>query len=230
MTQTILITGANRGVGLALAQAAAARGDAVLATVRSPETAAALDRLRAGGGDVTRLALDVTDPVGAAALAETLDGRAIDLVVCNAGALAGRGGIDDPAYTRAAFEQVLMVNVAGPFFTVRAFLPHLKRAQGKVAVISSTMGTSSRPRGDGYLYRASKAAATNLAMNLAVELRPMGVAVGAYHPGWVRTDMGGDGADITPQESAAGLLARFDALSLERTGALEDYLGQSLAF
>lgn len=230
MTQTILITGANRGVGLALAQAAAARGDAVLATVRSPETAAALDRLRAEGGDVTRLALDVTDPASAAGLAQTLAGRAIDLVVCNAGALAGRGGLDDPAYRRAAFEQVLMVNVAGPFFTVRALAPHLARARGKVAVISSTMGTSSRPRGDCYLYRASKAAATNLAMNLAVELKPMGVAVGAYHPGWVRTDMGGDGADISAQESAAGLLARFDALSLERTGVLEDYLGQSLAF
>ncbi len=230
MTRTILITGANRGVGLAMAQAAAERGDAVLATARSPQGFAALARLRAEGADVTACALDATDPESAAALAKSLDGRAIDIVACNAGALEGRGGIDDPAYTRAAFERVLMVNVAGPFFTVRALLPHLRRARGKVAVISSTMGVSSRPRGSSYLYRASKAAATNLAVNLAVELAPMGVAVGAYHPGWVRTDMGGDAADITPQESAEGLLARFDALSLETTGVFEDYLGQPLAF
>ncbi len=188
---------------------------------------------------MTACALDATDPESAAALAKSLDGRAIDIVACNAGALEGRGGIDDPAYTRAAFERVLMVNVAGPFFTVRALLPHLRRGGGeaaltrgggKVAVISSSMGVSSRAKGTSYLYRASKAAATNLAVNLAVELRPMGVAVGAYHPGWVRTDMGGDGADIAPQESAQGLLARFDALSLETTGVFEDYLGQPLAF
>lgn len=230
MAQTILITGANRGVGLAMAQAAAGRGDTVLATARHPEATAALARLRAEGGDVTSFALDVTDPSRAVDLARMLDDRAIDVLVCNAGALEGRGGIADPAYTREAFERVLMVNVAGPFFTVRAFLPHLQRARGKVAVISSTMGTTSRPRGDAYLYRASKAAATNIAMNLAVELKPMGVAVGAYHPGWVRTDMGGPGADIGAQESAAGLLARFDALSLETSGVLEDYLGQPLAF
>ena len=230
MAQTILITGANRGIGLAMARAAAARGDAVLATVRSEAAAAPLDALRAGGGDVTCFTLDVTDPARAADLAREIGDRALDLLVCNAGALEGRGGLADPAYTREAFERVLMVNVAGPFFTVRALLPHLTRARGKVAVISSSMGTSSRPRGDGYLYRASKAAATNLAMNLAVELKPAGVAVGAYHPGWVRTDMGGDGADITPEQSAAGLLARFDALSLETSGVLEDYLGQPLAF
>ncbi|PKP67556.1 MAG: short-chain dehydrogenase [Alphaproteobacteria bacterium HGW-Alphaproteobacteria-8] len=239
MAQTILITGANRGIGLAMARLAAARGDTVLATARHPEATAELAKLRATGGDVTSFALDVTDPARAADLAHILDDRAIDLVVCNAGALEGRGGLADRDYTRDAFERVLMVNIAGPFFTVRAFLPHLTRrggktaltrGGGKVAVISSTMGSSSRPKGDGYLYRASKAAATNLAMNLAVELKPLGVAVGAYHPGWVRTDMGGAGADITPQESAAGLLARFDALSLATTGVLEDYLGQPLAF
>ena len=124
-----------------------------------------------------------------------------------------------------------MANVAGPFFTVRAFLPMLRKAEGaKVAIISSAMGSSARAKGSAYLYRASKAAATNLAANLAVELAPMGIAVGAYHPGWVQTDMGGQGADITPEQSAAGLLARIGALSLDTTGVVEDYQGHSIPF
>jgi NAD(P)-dependent dehydrogenase (short-subunit alcohol dehydrogenase family) len=227
MARTILITGANRGVGLALAAQAAARGDTVLATARAPERADALKALRERGGDVTVLGLDVADPSRAGDLAAMLADRAVDLLVCNAGAMIGRGGIDDSAYTAEAWRDVLMTNVAGPFFTVRAFLPLLRKAAGgaKVAVISSRMGSSAAAAGSAYLYRASKAAATNLAANLAVELKPFGIAVGAYHPGWVRTDMGGGGADITPEQSASGLLARFDALSLATTGVVEDYKG-----
>lgn len=232
MPRTILISGANRGVGLALARQAAARGDAVLATARDPARAAALNALRATGGDVSVFRLDVTDPASAADLAAQLTGRALDLLVCNAGAMIGRGGIDDPSCTAEAWREVLMTNAAGPFFTVRALLPLLRKARGgaKVAVISSRMGSSAAARGSAYLYRASKAAATNLAVNLAVELKPLGIAVGAYHPGWVRTDMGGTGADLTPDQSAAGLLARFDALSLATTGVVEDYQGVPIAF
>ena len=80
------------------------------------------------------------------------------------------------------------------------------------------------------IYRASKAAATNLARSLAIELAPRKIAVGAYHPGWVRTDMGGPSADVSPQESAAGLLARFDKLSITNTGIYESYRGEKLPF
>lgn len=230
MKRTILITGANRGVGLALAQAASARGDAVIATARAPHEADDLAKLRADGADVVVHPLDVTEPDSAEALAATLKGRSIDMLMCNAGVLQGRGGIEDPRYDRDAFARVLMTNVAGPFFTVRALLPNLRLAGGKVAVISSIMGSTARAKGGSYIYRASKAAATNLAVNLAVELAPLGVAVGAYHPGWVRTAMGGDDAEVSPQESAEGLLARLDALSLASTGVVEDYRGQAIAF
>lgn len=225
MTSTILITGANRGVGLALAQAAAARGDRVIGTARDPQAAQAL----AAVAQVHPL--DVTDPAACAHLAAALGETAIDLLVCNAGALIGRDGLDDPAYDAQAFQTILMTNVAGPFFTVRALLPALLRAaQPKIAVISSVVGSSTRAKGIGYPYRASKAAATNIALNLTTELRPRGVAVGAYHPGWVSTEMGGAGADIDAETSARGLLARFDALTLGTTGVYEDWEGSPIPF
>lgn len=228
MSKTVFITGANRGIGFEMARQAAARGDTVLATARNPNGCDAIARLGAAG-NVQSFSVDVTDADRLADLAHMLSDRAIDLLVCNAGALIGRGGIDDESYTPEAFRTVLMTNVAGPFFTVRACLPMLKRATGaKVAIISSAMGSTTRAKGSAYLYRASKAAATNLAANLAMELAPHGISVGAYHPGWVQTDMGGAGADITAEQSAAGLLARFEALSPETSGIVEDYQGHAI--
>ena len=228
MAKTILITGANRGIGLELAQQAAARGDSVIATARRAGACPELETLARGRADITIRGGDVTDPTGLAALAAE-ERRPIDLVVCNAGQYIARGGIDDPAYTPEAWSSVLMTNVAGPFFTVRAFLPNLAQAaEPKVAVLSSIMASSERAPGGSYIYRASKAGATNLARNLAAELRERGIAVGAYHPGWVRTGMGGEAAEVAVEESARGLLARFDALSLATTGVVEDYRGEPM--
>jgi NAD(P)-dependent dehydrogenase (short-subunit alcohol dehydrogenase family) len=152
-------------------------------------------------------------------------------LICNAGMLRGRGQPEDSAYTRDAWLDQLMTNVAGVFFTVRALLPALARGTApRVAVISSRMGSSALAPGGTYAYRASKAGAVNLARNLAMDLRPRGVAVGAYHPGWVRTDMGGASADLDAAESAAGLVARIDALSLATTGVFEDHRGEPIAY
>ena len=224
MPQTTLITGANRGIGLQMARQATDRGDRVLASVRDPSRAAGL---AATGAQV--MSFDVTD---ADALADAAAGAGpIDLLICNAGQLRARGGLDDPEHSAEIWQSVLMTNVTGVLFTVRAFLPRLLEAPaGKIAVISSIMASSQRAPGRSYLYRASKAAATNLACNLASDLKGQGIAVGAYHPGWVRTDMGGDSADIDATTSAAGLLARFEVLSLETTGVFEDYQGQAIAF
>lgn len=225
---TALITGSNRGVGRAMTRQMAARGDQVFACARRPETS------QEAAEGVTPLPLDVTDEASLAALSARLDDEALDLLVCNAGALIGRGGIADEAYTHAAFTEVLAVNVTGVFMTVRACLPAVRRgnggAGGKIAVISSQMGSTARAKGSAYLYRASKAAATNLAACLAQELAAEGVAVAAYHPGWVRTDMGGGGADISPEESAAGLIERFDELTLETAGGFSFYSGEPIPF
>jgi len=230
MAKTILITGANRGIGLALARRAASEGWRVIATAREPGNASALEALTRKRGDVEVRGLDVTDPVEIEAVAER-ERTAIDLLVCNAGQYIARGGIEDPAYTVEAWQSVMMTNVAGVFFTARAFLPHLGRAEGaKVAIVSSIMASSERAPGGSYIYRASKAAATNLARNLAAELKARGIAVGAYHPGWVRTEMGTEAATIDVEESATGLMQRFAALSLETTGVFEDYRGEAMPF
>ena len=107
----------------------------------------------------------------------------------------------------------------GVFLAIQALLPNLRAAQaGKIAIISSQMASDERAPGGSYIYRASKAAALNLGRNLATDLKPEGIAVGVYHPGWVRTDMGGSAAEIAVGEAAAGLIARFEALSVGSTG------------
>lgn len=223
MTQTLLIAGASRGIGLEMARQAKARGDTVIAMLRSTASAQALE----GIADQVLIA-GVTDETALEKAAAELESD-VDLLVCNAGVYRGRGGIDADDMGADAWSETLMTNVAGPFFVTKAFLPRLKPS-GKVVIVSSKMGSSARAPGGGYIYRSSKAAATNLACNLAAELKPKGIAVGSYHPGWVRTDMGGSAADISAEESAAGLLSRFDALSLETTGVFEDYAGEAIPF
>ncbi len=238
MTQTIMITGANRGIGFEMVRQVVERGDSVIACCRAPPHASDLVAFaRAHPTAVTVLGLNVSSEGDVASVAAALN-RGIDLLVCNAGVLFGRGGLRDAAHNAATVEDSLMTNIAGVFFTVKHFLPHLLTGAkarkagtpGKIAVISSNMGSSTRSGSNALIYRASKAAATNLARSMAVELAPENIAVGAYHPGWVRTDMGGATAAITPQDSVAGLLARFAELCTETSGVFEDYRGAPLPF
>ena len=233
----ILITGANRGIGLEMTRQAAQRGDRVIAACRHPDDAADLQKLAAEDGlQIDIIGMDVADYSAVAAAASQIASNitsALDLVVANAGQMNARGGLQDPGHTQDNIAASLMTNVAGVFFTARHFLPHLRAAASnagtnnvaKLAVISSQMGSSTRAGISAPIYRASKAAATNLARSLSLELAPDNIAVGAWHPGWVQTDMGGSEAAITPHTSAAGLLSRFDALSMPTSGVFEDYVG-----
>ena len=236
MTTRIMITGANRGIGLEMARQAAARGDEVIAACRSPMEAADLIDLAKTNDNVTLLGLDVRIERDMKPIAAGLN-RPIDILVCNAGVLIGRGGLLDPEQDSRAIEDALMTNVGGVYFTARHFLRHVQDgassrngAPGKICVISSQMGSSTRSGGNAIMYRASKAAATNLARTIAVELESENIAVGAYHPGWVQTDMGGMEAAVTPPDSAACLLQRFDALDMATTGVFEDYTGEAMPF
>ena len=221
---TTLITGANRGVGRALFDHFSAAGEPVLGTCRSAPPPGS-----AGSG--RWLAAEVTDPASLAALGPALAGAPLDLVVCNAGIYRDKGQRLETGYPATMWAESFAVNVTGVFLTIQALLPNLRAARdaagvAKIAIISSQMGSTQRAPGGSYIYRASKAAAVNLGRNLAADLARDGIAVGIYHPGWVQTDMGGTAAEITPTEAAAGLAARFAALSPATTGCFETWDGR----
>jgi NAD(P)-dependent dehydrogenase (short-subunit alcohol dehydrogenase family) len=216
MRMKILITGANRGIGAALADTFSGRGDTVMGTARK---------------DPAHLPLDVTDPASLAALAKRLHGQPIDALICNAGVFLEKGQSLDDGYPADLWAQTFAVNVTGVFLTVQSILPNLRLAQApRIAIISSQMASQSLAPGGSYIYRASKAAALNVGRNLACDLKPQGIAVGIYHPGWVRTDMGGTSADIDTAEAAQGLMTRIDTLSVDTTGCFETWDGRALRY
>lgn len=209
----VVITGATRGIGAGLAEHYRNAGHEVTGTGRS------------AGAQMT---LDVTQPADHSAMARTLEGRAVDLLVCNAGVYMDKGEALETGYAPDLWSQSFAANVTGVFLTVQSLLPNLAlSAAPKVAIISSQMGSSTQAMGTSIIYRVSKAAALNLGFNLSAALRPEGIAVGIFHPGWVRTDMGGAEAAISVEESVTGLAARFDVLDLDRTGCFETWDGRA---
>ncbi|MCE5973920.1 SDR family NAD(P)-dependent oxidoreductase [Sinirhodobacter sp. WL0062] len=213
---SVLITGASRGIGAALLEHYRDIGKAAFGTARSPS------------GDL--LPLDVTLAQSHQALALRLNGLPIDLLVCNAGIYPDKGQTLATGYRAALWSQAFATNVTGVFLTIQSLLPNLRAAKGKIAITSSAMGSDERAPGGSYIYRASKAAALNLGRNLATDLRTEGIAVGIYHPGWVKTDMGGPGAEISLAQSVNGLAARFAALDISTTGCFENYDGTQIPF
>jgi len=212
----IVITGANRGIGHAIYQSYIDAGHDVLGTARGRE----------GFHN-----LDVTKPTDFASLGAAMDGKAVDLLICNAGVYLDKHHSLADGYDADTWAQSFAANVTGVFQTIQTLLPNLQMAdQGKIAIISSQMASDTRAPGGSYAYRASKAAALNLGRNLATDLKGLGIAVGIYHPGWVKTDMGGDAADITVAESASGLLDRFADLSLDSTGCFKTWDGRDHAY
>ena len=212
----VLITGAGRGIGAALAARYRAQGHRVSGTARN------------GSGEI---ALDVTDPAAQRAMAAQLAGQPVDLLVCNAGVYLDKGQPLEGGYPAGMWAQSFAVNVTGVFLTVQALLPNLRAAKGaKIAIISSQMASHARAPGGSYIYRASKAAALNLGRNLATDLRGDGIAVGIYHPGWVQTDMGGATAEITVDQAADGLVERFAALDMADTGCFRTWDGREHAY
>jgi len=221
---TILITGANRGLGYETARQYAEAEKSVIGTTRGeiPDTLADM---------VAWHQLDVRAPETIAQLSQDLDGCELDLLICNAGIYPDKQEQLDGGFPPEMWAEVFAVNVTGVFLTVQALLPNLRAARkARIAVIASLMGSSACAAGGSYIYRASKAAAVNLTRNLARDLAPEGISVGAYHPGWVSTDMGGATAPIAPKDAAAGLIRRFAALTPDNTGCFESFDGTTLPF
>lgn len=225
---TIAITGANRGIGLALSRLYVARGDRVIALCRSPERAESLQRLAEATGRVQLVRIDLADPRAIAAAGGQIEGS-IDLLINNAGIFpAGDqsfAGSDPDEWMDA-----LRVMVIGPFLVTRALAPHLAAPGGKVGFVSSAVGSSAWPYGDHYAYASAKAASNRVVRGLAADLHERGILTVSLHPGYVRTDMGGPDADISAEESAEGCAAVLDRLSPEMSGGFFDWTGEAHPF
>ena len=201
----ILITGGTRGIGAALARA-----------YRKPENEVAAPGSKG---------LDVTNPASITNFLSRLNG--IDLLICNAGVFVDEQGGPIDNVSAEQWAQTLDVNVTGVALTIASSLNLLRKSSSpKIAIISSQMGSNTLAPGGSYAYRASKAAAINIGRNLATDLKPEGIPVGIYHPGWVQTDMGGETAEITESEATAGLVQRFEELDLESTGCFLTWDGR----
>ena len=219
---TFLVTGANRGIGLALTRHCLARGNRVVAVCRQSS-----DALDASGAQV-EAGVDVADDAAIAALAQRMAGTRIDVLVLNAGILAREalGQIDAAGFDsmRRQFE----VNALGPLRVAQALLGHLGEG-AKIGIVTSRMGSiADNGSGGRYGYRASKAAVNAIGKSLAVDLAPRGIAVFLLHPGYVATDMVGGTGDVTPEHAAAQLIERLDTLTLEQTGTFWHANGEPL--
>jgi len=222
---TVLITGANRGIGLALAKQYAADGWAVIATARDPKKADGLNALK---GDIRIEALEVTDEKQIQALAKTLKGTSIDVLLNNAGMLTGYESFGDT--DTKSWLQTLHVNSIAPLKLTEALVEHVAASpQKKVAAITSGMGSMGSHASTGaYAYRSSKAALNMVMVTAANELRSRGISVAVISPGWVRTDMGGSGAPLDVKQSAAGIRKVIDKLNVGISGQFFNYSGENL--
>ncbi|SFM24572.1 Short-chain dehydrogenase [Ectothiorhodospira mobilis] len=226
MTETVLITGASRGIGLELTRQFAQAGARVIAACRHPERAPELNRLAADTqGRVSVQPLDVTQPAQVAALAAVMQGLALDILINNAGAfgpVAPFGETDE-----AAWIETFRINTVAPLKLMEALADSVAASERRLMVnMTSKMGSIADNRSGGlYIYRSTKAALNAVVASAAHDLRPRGITVVAQHPGWVRTDMGGPNGEISVQESATALRGIFARLGPDDSGRFIDIDG-----
>ena len=217
-----LITGANRGLGLEFTRQYLRDGWRVIGCCRNPDAAG---ELATAGAEVMKL--DVARAADVTAASKRLAGTNIDLVVCNAGVTGPRTPVLSPV-TQAEFDQVMRTNVLGPMWISAALAEHV-RPGGKIAYLSSRMGSIGAMSNAGSaLYRASKAALNAVVKAVALELASRGVTAIALHPGWVKTDMGGAGADIDAETSVTGMRAVIEGAGPRVSGHFLDYTGKEI--
>ena len=223
----VVVTGANRGLGLALARLYAAQGATVIGGCRNPLAA---DQLRDAGAEVHQL--DTGSGESVASFAAEIGDRPVDLLFNNAGIDARAVGAEEGArsaleLSEAQFRSVMDVNVMGPFLLVKALATNLGAAGGTVVNVSSQVGSIEVAHriGSDASYTTSKAALNMLTLKQSQALRPAGVTVIALHPGWVRSDMGGPRATLEPADAAASIVGVVAHLTIEHTGSFLQWDG-----
>lgn len=218
---TILVTGANRGIGLEIARQLLQRGDTVIAVCRQASAELKALDLRCIEG------LDLAQDDAVAGLKAALDGVQLDAVINNAGLLESTP-FDASGFDYAACRRQFEVNTLGPLRVIEACRSNLQPG-GKVLMVTSRMGSiADNSSGGAYGYRMSKAALNMASISLVHDLKPAGIAVGLVHPGYVRTGMTGFSGHIEPAESASGIIARLDQLNADTSGSFWHVTGEAL--
>jgi NAD(P)-dependent dehydrogenase (short-subunit alcohol dehydrogenase family) len=225
---TVLITGANRGIGLALTQQYLEQGWRVLACCRHPENAESLSRL-ANNPHLSIFQLDVCNQQQLSTLTTTLAHETIDVLFSNAG-VYGPSGLRFGETPVDEWLKTFEVNSIAPLKLAEAFIEQVARSQLKtIAIVSSLMGSiSDNGYGNAYIYRSSKAAVNAICKSLSIDLAKQDIKSVVLHPGWVKTAMGGENALITSAESAEGLIKIVNNLTTEQSGQFFNYKGDLL--
>lgn len=229
--KTTLITGANRGIGLEFCRQYAEDGWRVLACSRLPEKSDALNRLAAQYPELIKVhALDVADHVEIERLAQVLADESIDLLINNAGIYpdSDKSGFGHTDY--AEWVQAFRINTMAPLKMAEEFATQIARSRQKTIItITSKMGSiADNGSGGSYLYRSSKAAVNMVVKSLAIDLKPFGITVVVFHPGWVKTDMGGPNALISAEQSVSGMRQAIGRLTMAESGRFFGYDGQEI--
>lgn len=226
----VLITGANRGLGFHLAKCYASNGWQVYACCRHPWKARHLKNMAL---NVSVIKLDVTSPRSIRRLAKKLQSEPIDILINNAGLMEPLNSKFGSITSAKPFQEVFAVNTIGPYLVIQALFHNLMLGKTSkiIANISSDMGSMNDDKiGGYYIYRSSKAALNSITKSLAIDFKTRGITVVALHPGWVKTDMGGLHAQISPQESAEGLYNVLNSIQLKDSGHFFNYLGEQLSW
>lgn len=227
---TVLITGASRGLGLEFCRQYAKAGWGVLACCRNPDLAAELNDLATENPDVQIFQIDVLDRNSIDILANELKGTSIDLLIANAGVYGDSRGHEFGNLEYANWINTLETNVLGVVKVAEAFLPNLKNSQKPcIAVLSSQMGSiADNGSGGSILYRSSKAALNAVMKSLSIDLQNDNIGVLIFHPGWVKTDMGGPHALIDAETSVIGMMKQISEFKMSKTGLFIKYDGTQL--
>ena len=232
MTETVVITGANRGIGLEFTRSYASQGHRVFACCRAPENAADLSEIAAGSqGQVTVHPLNVVNKAHHEALAAVLTGTPVDVLINNAGMYPDKGA-GFGSLEAANWLEGFYVNSIAPVLLAQTLIDNIAASKRRlIASITSKMGSiADNTSGGSYAYRSSKAALNMAMQSLAHDLRERGVTVIVLHPGWVKTDMGGANAMITVEQSVTMLRAIIDGADLDVSGTFFDKDGSVIGW
>lgn len=224
--KTILITGSNRGIGLELVKESLSKNFSVIGTFRNKENSQELFQLNSN--NIKLFEMDVVDEKSVLDVSKNIH-NPIDYLICNAGINNGYGSIFDQDHTHEKMLEVLNVNVIGSILTVKHFSKILNK-DAKIILISSIMGVQNHSGSSASIYRASKAAVNNIMISISEEFKSKKITVASFHPGWVRTDMGGPNATLSTKESASSLIKNFENLTFENTGKFFNYDGTMMNF